>query len=455
MDVINDLVRYVVKTKYEDIPGKVVNHDKNILLDSLGCILAGSSAPAIKEIVEVVREMGGKEESSVMVFGGKVPSMMAALANASIAQARDFDDTHDAAILHPHASVLSTALAVSEATGTSGKEFLTAVILGVEVECRIGVAIKTALSFTRTGTLGYFGATAAAGKLLGLSQDELVNAFGIVYAQVSTTLQSVIDGALVKRMHPGFAGKAAILSCKLARKGITGCKEVLEGEYGYLNLYEKGDYDREQIIDGLGKRYEVNNLSVKPYPCARDMHGALDIAVELFQEGKVDVDRIKEVVITMPKAAFDVSGKPYEAISGHEVVEAILNGAYCTATALVYGRVEIGNFTPDGVKDPKVIDLAKKTKTILDPKLPVKGLVPMSVKITYEDGAVIERTTEVLKGDPANPLSADELEEKFRLCAKYAVVPFEEERLLGIMEEVKQIEERPNTDRLVSLMIPN
>lgn len=194
----------MVSTDYEDIPADVIKYDKGIILDTLGVLMAGSSAPACKEIVELVRDMGGKPESSILVYGGKVPSMMATLANATMAQARDFDDTHDEAILHSHSSVLTTALAAAEATGASGKRLLTGVILGAEVECRIGVAIRTPLAFTRTGTLGYFGATAAAGKILGLSEEELLNAFGIMYSQVSTNLQPVVDGALVKRMHPGF-----------------------------------------------------------------------------------------------------------------------------------------------------------------------------------------------------------------------------------------------------------
>ena len=222
-----------------------------------------------------------------------------------------------------------------------------------------------------------------------------------------------------------------------------------------MNLYEKGDYDREQIIDCLGKKYEVNNLSVKPYPCARDMHGALDVAVELFKEGKIDHLKIKDILITMPQAAFDVSGKPFESISGHEVVEAILNGAYCTAVALVYGRIEIGNFTPEGVKDPLVVALARKTKVVLDKSLPVKGLVPMTVKINMEDGQVIERTSTVLKGDPVNPLTKQELEEKFRTCAKYAVKPFGQDRLIRVKEEIGQLEERSDLSGLISAMILN
>lgn len=167
-------------------------------------------------------------------------------------------------------------------------------------------------------------------------------------------------------------------------------------------------------------------MSIKPYPFARDMHGALEVAVQLYKEKSVDPQKIREVLVIMPKAAFDVSGKPYEEISGHEVVEAILNGAYCTAVGLIYGRVEIGNFTPEGVKDPRVISLAKKTHVILDTSLPEKGLVPMMVRITMEDGSTIERVCEILKGDPANPMTPEELQGKFRSCAQYAAFPFDE-----------------------------
>jgi 2-methylcitrate dehydratase PrpD len=454
MDVINDLARFIIETDYKGIPADVIDFDKDVILDTLGALLAGSSAPACKEVVDFVWEMGGRQESSILVYGGKVPALTATLANATMAQARDFGDVHDKAVIQSHCSLVPAALAAAEAVQASGKQLLAGVILGAEVACRIGVAIQKPLSFTRTGTLGYFGATAVAGKILGLSLEELLNAFGIVYSQVSTTMQPIVDGALVKRIHPGFAGQGALLSCNLARKGVTGAKGVLEGEYGYLTLYERGAYERERITDGLGQRYELKNLSVKPYPCAREMHGALDVAVELSREGQVEPKKIKQVAVTMPRQAFDLSGKPYAEISGHESVEAILNGAYCTAVALVYGRVEIGNFTPEAVKDPDVVAVAKKTQVILDPKLPEKGLVPMTLRVTMEDGSTIERIAEDLKGSPTNALSAEELEEKFQTCAKYAAVPLKQKRLTRIIEEIKHLDERPDVENLVSLMIP-
>ncbi|WP_276819448.1 MmgE/PrpD family protein [Mailhella massiliensis] len=440
MDAIHELAQFAYETHFEDIPSEVVAHEKLLLLDTLGCLLAGSSAPGCREIVELMREYGGREESSFLVFGGKALAKHAAMANATLIQARDFDDNHDEACCHPHCSCLPPVLAMAELVGgKTGKDMLEAIILALEVQCRIGMGITSTIEFARTGTLGFFGATVGAAKILGLTFRQLLDALGIVYAQVSTTLQSNRDGALVKRMHPAFAVQAGIFSCQLAQKGITGARNVLEGRFGYMNLYEKGNYDRSAIFKDMGSRWEVSSIGLKNYPCARDTHAALDCACEFYREG-VDFRRIRDVEVTMPDAAYRISYKPYDEISGHAVVEAILNGAYCTAVALVRGRVEPADFTEARLSDPDVVSLARKVRVVLDEKAGAKLKMPQSVKLTMEDGSVLEKTCHVLKGHSTNMLTPSEVEAKFRMCAPYAVTPMLKRRQDIIIADVHDFE---------------
>ena len=179
MDAMQELAQFAYEMKFEDIPQQVIDHEKLLLLDTLGVALAGSAAPGCREVVELMREYGGRPQSSFLVFGGKALANHAAMANATMIQALDFDDNHDEACCHAHCSCLPPALAMAEYMGgKTGKDILEALILALEVQCRIGMGITSTIAFVRTGTLGFFGATVAAAKMLGLSFPQFVDALG-------------------------------------------------------------------------------------------------------------------------------------------------------------------------------------------------------------------------------------------------------------------------------------
>ena len=453
MDAIQELAQYAYETRFEDIPQSVIDHEKLLLLDTLGVALAGSTAPGCREVVELMREYGGKGQSTFLVFGGKALAKHVAMANATLIQALDFDDNHDEACCHAHCSCLPPTLAMAEYMGgKTGKDVLEALILALEVQCRIGMGITSTIAFVRTGTLGFFGATVAAAKMMGLRFPQFIDALGIAYAQVSTTLQSNIDGALVKRMHPAFAVHAGIMSCQLAQKGITGAKGVLEGRFGYMNLYERGCFERAPLFKDLGSRWEVKSIGVKQYPCARDTHAAVDAACDFYREG-IDPKRITAVRITMPDAAFRVSSKPYDDISGHAVVEAILSGAYCTAVAFHRGKVVLDDFTKERLHDADVVALAKKTTVVMDEEAGAKLKMPQTVQITLDDGRVLSKTCQVLKGHSTNMLTPEEIEEKFIQCCGHAVTPFPHGHQQKIMSDVKDLE-NCTVEQLISDMQP-
>ena len=453
MDAMYELAQYAYETKFEDIPQSVINHEKLLLIDTLGVALAGSAAPGCREVVELMREYGGKPQSTFLVYGGKALAKHVAMANATIIQALDFDDNHDEACCHAHCSCLPPTLAMGEYMGgKTGKDLLEALIVALEVQCRIGMGITSTIAFVRTGTLGFFGATVAAAKMMDLTFPQLIDALGIAYAQVSTTLQSNIDGALVKRMHPAFGVHAGIMSCQLAQKGITGARGVLEGRFGYMNLYERGCYERDAIFKDLGSRWEVMSIGVKNHPCARDTHAAIDAALEFRREG-IDPKRITNVEITMPDAAFRVSSKPYDDISGHAIVEAILSGAYCTSVAFHRGEIVLDDFTEARIHDPDVVALAKKTTVVMDKQAGAKLKMPQSVKITLDDGRVLSKTCQVLKGHSTNMLTAEEIEKKFRQCCAHAVTPFTHRHQQQILADVTDLENR-SVEQFMDSMLP-
>lgn len=454
MDAISELAEFISRTSFDDIPAHVVEHDKLIIMDTLGVGLAGSSAPGIAGLREWAAEMGGPARASVMVTGEKVHPMYAAMVNAAMFQALDFDDTNDAAFLHTHCTCLSTALAVAESLGgCSGRKLLEAVILGAEIMGRIGRSCTGVARFTHTGTMAYFGAVTVAGKLLGFSVEELIQAFGIMYAQVSTTLQSNIDGALVKRLHPAFGVRGALTACMLVKKGFTGARNVLEGRYGYMNLYENGLYERERMLGGLGSEWDLMNIGFKPFPCARDSAGALECGIALRSRAHASPEHIRSVHIEMPEITWSVAGKPYAEISGNIVVESILSSAWCGALGLCRGTARLEDFTVEGTRDPEVAAVAEKITLSVDPKAPPMDMTPVTMTVTYDDGVTISHTCERLTGMPDTLPDMDAMKRKFCDCAAHAVLPFDRQRQADIMHAALTLDQCGDVRELIGLMV--
>lgn len=259
----------VTTLRYEDIPPEAVEATKMDILDTLSTTLAGSSAEGTQELIDQVRYWGGREECSILVHGGKVPSPEAALVNSQMAHARDYDDIYHIARIHVGAVNVPTGLAISEKVGeVSGKELITAIIMGIDIELRLAQAAKLWTQFHPTSTYGYFGACATAGRLLRLNKEQMIHAFGIAYSQASGNKQCMHDGSLTKRLQPGLASRGGILAAHLAQRGYTGTRNNLQGEAGLFALYHGGQYDPEPLTKDLGKYFDVVRLGYKPYPCA-------------------------------------------------------------------------------------------------------------------------------------------------------------------------------------------
>jgi 2-methylcitrate dehydratase PrpD len=254
---------------YEDVPSEAVEAVKMDILDTLAVTLAGSTAEGTRELLDQVRFWGGREESSVLIHGGKVPSPEAALINGQMAHARDYDDIYHIARIHVGAVNVPTGLAMAEKVGeVSGKELITAILMGIDIELRLAQAATLWTQFHPTGTFGYFGSCAVAGRLLGLNEDQMLNAFGIAYSQASGNKQCMHDGSLTKRLQPGLAARGGILAAHLAQRGYTGTTNNLEGKAGLFALYHAGQYDPEPLTKDLGRHFDITRLGYKPYPCA-------------------------------------------------------------------------------------------------------------------------------------------------------------------------------------------
>jgi len=452
-DLAYALVGNAAKVKYDDLPKDVVEITKKFILDTLATTIAGSSAPGCESVVEQVKDWGGKEESTILIYGGKVVSENAALANSMMAHALDFDDTHDEAVVHSYVSVLPVALAMAERNGgVNGKDLIAAIAVGVDLMCRLGLA-SFGHDWVYSSTMAYFGATVTAGKILGLNENELHHAMGIAYSQCGGNLQCIKDGSLVKRMQPAFAARAAIISSILAQKGITGATDIFEGQFGFFPSYHRGKYAREVAVKELGKVFEGVNSSIKLYPCCRYTHGSIDATLNIVQENDIKPDNVVEVVAHVTQDAYNIVGKPFELRESPQV-DAQFSIPYTTSVAIAKRNVFIDDFFEEKIKgDTQVLQLAQKVRVVVDQEPIGKGLTPSVVDIKTKDGKVYSKRVEILRGDPRKPVSVEEIAQKFRRCAAFSAKPISKENIEEMIRTVSNLEAVAEVSSIVSLAV--
>jgi 2-methylcitrate dehydratase PrpD len=447
------LAEHVCHTTFTALPHEAVSATKRDILDTLGAMLGGSIAPGIAELSGLVKHWGGREESSLLLIGGKVPAPQAALVNATMGHALDFDDTFDrAGNIHPGVSTLAASLAIAERQGRiSGRDCVLAVTLGLDVACRLALAATVDRGWHRTAAFGIFGATAAAGKLLALSLEQMVHAFGIAYSQAAGTRQCIVDGALTKRFQAGQAASAAVLSAVLARQGFTGAHEVFAGRFGFFPMYQPDGYNLDAISDGLGKSFRGVELSFKPYPSGRPNHAILDAALALYHQldlATADAGAaIAEVMVTVnPQTYKDQLSLEAGKRRPAQVVEAQFSIPFLVAAALVRGRVGIGEVA--GVDDPQVLALSDRIQGAVREGAPATWA---HITVRRADGRAASLESTSPSGSPEQPLSDAQLQAKFRDCAAHAAQLIPQEIVEQAIQLIDDLDASPDATALVRL----
>jgi 2-methylcitrate dehydratase PrpD len=450
------LAEHVCRTSFADLPDDAVVATKRDILDTLGAALGGSVAPGITTLIGLARRWGGLAESSLWLVGGRVPAPQAALVNAAMGHALDFDDTFDrAGNIHPGTSVLAASLAVAELLGgASGRDLGLAVTLGLDVSCRLALAATVDRGWHRTAAIGIFGATAATGKLLGLNVEQMRHAFGIAYSQAAGNRQCILDGTLTKRFQAGQAASSAVLSAVLAQEGFTGAQEVFAGRFGFFPMYQPTGYNLHAITDGLGTVFRGVEVSFKPYPCGRGTHAAIDVALELYR--RLDLvtaqagAEIAAVVVTTDAQTYAGQFAPGVAKRRPtQVVEAQFSLPFLVATALTLGRVSIGDVAqPD---DARVLALVERLQGAERADAPT-GWAHITVRRT--DGRTASLETTAPSGSPKRPLSEAQLDAKFRDCAAHAARPIAQEVVEQAIHSVRHLDGVVDATELVRLFAP-
>ncbi|MBN2034646.1 MAG: MmgE/PrpD family protein [Deltaproteobacteria bacterium] len=445
------LVDHIAGTDFSDLDEEAVRCCKKLIMDSFGVVFPGNHAPGCPEIVELMRSWQCAQGATVLLSGIRVPPPLAAMTNSTMMHALDFDDTLDASALHTFVNVLPASLAAAEnGQKVNGKELITALVLGVDIICRISLAIERPLSWIRTATCGSFGAAATAAKILGLGKEAIFNALGIVYSQTAGNAQGLIEGRLVKRMQPGFAASAGVISAYLASRGITGSRHFLTGPYGFYPLYEHSNYNPLRVTEAIGEHFAIVDLSMKPYPSCRMTHSTIDAAMKLKDEAG-PVDGIQRIDVAVSSMVAEMVGKPFQ-IGADPQVDAQFSIPYTTACAFIRGEVFLKDFETAEILDPALKALAEKVRVSINTHIPAKDILKAEMKVTRSDGRVFTCLVSVPSGNPLNPLSDEQCRKKFNKCIDYSGISFKEKARKELISMIEDLEMVPNVRDLVRVM---
>ena len=443
---LGKLIENIINTKYEDIPSEIIAHAKNRIIDAIGCLICGAKDTGNPELINIIRKWGGNPEATVLVYGDKVPVINAAMANCILCRSFDYEPVSPmvngiSVPGHISGTTVMTALAVGEWVNASGKEVITSLLVGDDMATRVLVAGKgsgTRRGFDHIGQANSFGAVAIGGRLIGLSFSQMRNAFGLVINHLGGSQQMISDLTTGFKLSQGTAARDGIFAVLLAQAGWTGPEDALLAEFGYYSLYTDGIRDPEILIKDLGKKY-YSDGTFKPYPCCRINHAAIDCALSLKKDYGIESRNIQEVILyASPGALRDVLGKPFK-VGNFPHGSAGFSLQYNVANALLRGYPIPEHFTEQAIRDPQIGEFVTRIKMaeLTEGKPESAGL-----KVIMTDGRVLEKFVEIARGDPQNPISREEILNKFWHNIEFAGTITKEnaEKILRIIDEIEKID---------------
>jgi 2-methylcitrate dehydratase PrpD len=455
--ITQDLTKFCSELKFCQLPEEGVDRVKYLFLDFIGVAIRGARSESSKSMYRFIREMG-KGNGVIIGTKDKAPHIYSALANGTAGHAIEMDDVNNESSLHPGVVVFPTALATSEIGGASGKKFIEAVVLGYEVMIRLGKAIGPENSYQRgfhpTGTCGTLGASVTASKLLGLKKDGMVSAMGIAGSQASGSMEYLAQGAWTKRFHAGWAAHSGMIAVLLARKGFKGPTSIIEGRDGFLHAYSNGA-DATKVLEGIGSGFEILLTSVKPHACCRYMQPPIDGVLKIAKENDLRPDQVEKIRVGILKAGAHLIAEPAEKkYSPQSIVDAQFSMPFGAAVAVLYRKAGLGEFHLSKIGSEEVKRMMRRVECVIDPDLdetfPKQWCA--TAEVFTKDGKRYFTKIEYCKGDPENPLSWEELIEKFHdLSGRF----WTKERRVKVVEQVRNFEKIRDLREWSSLLLRN
>ena len=450
------LARFAAEISYDELPAEVVSVLKRLFLDTVACCLAGTTlGDGCAEVERVVRSAGGSAESSVIGFGLKAPALTAAFANGATAHALNYDALgHRSA--HLGLATLPAPLAAAERKGNvAGKELLEALGAAAEVTARLAAASTTASANPKDKylvgqLLGYFGAAVGAGRIMGLSTDQMHSALGLALMQAGGTTQLQLNGdPPAKAVYGAFPNLNGMMAALLSQQGLGAQVEAIEGDAGLYGSFYDGMYSSEILLRDLGRDYILMRAFFKPWPTSGVVHPFIEAACILRERHQLKESEISQVVVRGESRIRGWCEPLEERQKPPNIVSAGNSIQFGTAKALTHGKMDLGDITPEGLLDGAALAISQRTTYEIDDTLGEGGLV----EVTTQDGRRMSESVDTPMGHPDRPLSYDRIVAKLRDCAQYAAAPVSEEALDRLIEEVDCLEKVEDVATLAQLVV--
>jgi len=429
---------FAIKLKYEDLPKEVVNEVKRYLYDSIGCAYGGYHTKDVKILHDIYTEMAGKKEATVIGFGDKLPAVNTTLINSLMIRALDFNDIYWKEDPSHPSDIIPAALSVGELVGASMKEVITAIVLAYEFEQRLCLFASPGVRERKWhhATLTQFVSPIVAGKMLGLNEDQMVNAIGISGSH-NHTIGCPTAGKLtmMKNTVDPMAVQSGVFAALMAKRGYSGTEAVFEGKEGFMDTFlgwnakeqkvepvsMKGrdgvsdwKWNIEKLIGGLGENYKIMECSMKAFPTEALTHTHLSATLKVITKNNISYDQIETVTLTTLAQAYDILFDPHKyRPESRETADHSL--PYCIAAALVDHKITTQSFSDKKLKDPRIWEVIDNIKgepsQEFEKMFPAKQ--PSKVVVKTKDGREFSEYLEYPKGDPREPMTMEDLDNKF------------------------------------------
>lgn len=448
------IAEYISQLAYRDIPHEVVAHVKLCIIDSLGCALFGSTLPWGKIITSFTKEMGKGKGALIWGDGEEVPSTNAPLANGTLIHSFEMDDLHRVGVIHPGAEAIPAADALVRRVGkVDGKRLLTAMIAGYEVGCRVGMtggASQLRRGFHPSATSGTFAAGAAAAKMLQLDAVKTLHTLGIAGTQAAG-LMAAQHASMVKRMHPGRSAQAGVYGALLANKGFTGIEDVLEASYGGFCSTFCDNANLSHLTQDLGERFETLNVGCKPYPCCGSNHTSIDALKKILRDhSEVCAENVNKIRIRTTRATKLHVGWAYEPKS---MTTAQMNLSFCVAALLHDRDFFVDQVTEKSIRSAAVLETTRTIEVLEDPELEAlgdEGRHGVNVEVQLQDGRSYSEKVLHAKGSDKQPMTREEVLQKFRLLASRVLSRSRVEKLEDTLLNLEKLNDARKIGRLLT-----
>jgi 2-methylcitrate dehydratase PrpD len=457
MGITQELAKYYSDLKFHQLQEEVVDRVKYFFLDFIGVACRGSQVDSSRSIYRFIREMKiGNRGGVIIGTKERAPYVYSALANGTSSHAIEMDDVNNESSLHPGVIVFPAALGTSEMFGSDGKSFIEAVVLGYEVVIRLGKALGPENTYRRgfhpTGVCGTFGSSVAASKIMGLKEERMVNAMGIAGSQAAGSMEYLAQGAWTKRFHAGWAAHSGMIAAQLAKNGFQGPTSIIEGRDGFLHAYSNGA-DASKVLEGIGSGFEILRTSVKPHGCCRYMQPPIDAILKIVKENDLDPERVEKVTVGILRAGAHLIAEPLEEkYRPQSIVDAQFSMPFGAAVAVLYRKAGLREFHLSKIRSEEVKRMMRRVECVVDPDLdktfPKQWCA--TAEILTKDGERYFTKIEYPKGDPENPLTWEEMIDKFQDLSSGSLT---KGRRIKIVDQVRGLEKIQDLQKWAPLLM--